>query len=87
MTKAIVIRAAGDAALTRQIMRGLESTEIRTLRAENAALRRQRAAYWDSKLHALRREYKGRIKSHGRLYNWFWGRVGMALEMRREARG
>ena len=86
MTKAIVIRAAGDAALTRQIVRGLETPEMRRLQAETRALRRRDALYWANKRAEAERAYGRAARPRGRAYRAFWGLVGMALEMRREAR-
>lgn len=84
MTKAIVIRAAGDAALTQQIVRGLESNEMRRLRAENRHYKRDREMLWESRLHAVKREYKGKIKCHGKVWRGFWGIVGMLILLRQE---
>ena len=86
MIQAIVYKTAGDPAVAGQIVRGLTAPENRRLRAENARLREQRALYWDDRIHALRREYKGKVKARGRLYKWFWGRIGMLILLREERR-
>lgn len=86
MTKALVIRAAGDAAITRRIVYGLESTEMRRLRTENNALRRRDVLYWAHKRAETARKYAKAIRPHGAAYKAFWGAVGLVLELCREAR-
>lgn len=86
MTKmqAIVIRTAGNQAIAGQIMRGLESKELAMLKAELKVLRKRDNAAWARKLMLARRKYDREIKSHGRLYNAFWGAVGMLVLLRKE---
>lgn len=87
MTKAIVIRAAGDAALTRQIVRGLETPEIRRLQAETRALRKRDAIYWAHKRAEAERAYGRAARPHSRLYKALWSLIGLAVLLRNERRG
>ena len=84
MTKAIVIRTVGDQAISSQIVKGLESRELATLKAELKVLRKRDNAAWARKLMQTRRKYDREIKSHGKLYNAFWGVVGMLVLLRKE---
>ena len=79
MTRALVIRAAGDAALTGQIIRGMESSQIRRMQAETRAMRKRDVLYWAHKRAEAERAYGRATRHHGRLYKAFWGFVGMLV--------
>lgn len=82
--QAVVIRAAGDRHISQQIVRGLESNEMRRLRAENRYYKRDREMLWESRLHAVKRKYNGMFRSHGKVWHGFWGIVGMLILLRQE---
>ena len=84
--QALVIRTSGDAAISSQIVRGLESRELTMLRAELKVLRKRDNAAWGRKLEAARRKYDRVIRPHSKLYNALWGAIGMLVELRREAK-
>lgn len=85
-SKALVIRTAGDTAIARQIVYGLESGEVRRLRTENNVLRRRDVLYWAHKRAETARKYAKAIRPHSAVYKAFWGAVGLMLELCREAR-
>lgn len=86
MLQAVVIKTAGDPAVTRQILRGLEATEARRLRAENRQLRRRDAIFWAERLADADRKYARAIRPHSRLYKTVWSLIGMAVMLRQERR-
>ena len=85
--QALVIRAAGRPDIAGQIVRGLEASEIKRLKAEARALRKRDAVYWANKSMAAERAYGRVARPHSKIYKAFWGMVGMLVEMRLEARG
>ena len=89
MTKAIVIRTAGDPEISRQIVNGLESAEMKRLRVELQILKRRDEIYWQNKFAEMRRkyakDYARAVKRHSFLYNAFCSFMGMIVAIQEEA--
>lgn len=89
MTKAIVIRTAGDPEISRQIVNGLESAEMKRLRVELQILKRRDAIYWQNKFADMRRkyakDYARATKKHCGLYDAFCSFMGMIIAIQEEA--
>lgn len=86
MIKAVVIKTAGDPGITRQIVRGMESPELRRIRAELKQVRSRDALYWADRLAEARRNYERATRPRSRLYKRFWGMVGLAIALAGERR-
>lgn len=70
MTKAIVIRA-GDPALAGAIAGGIESAEMKRLRAELGVRKNRDQEYWADKIAEARKKYQPRpVRWHEILLAW-----------------
>lgn len=86
MLQAVVIRTAGDPAVTRQILRGLEAPEARRLRAQIRQMQRRDAIYWTERMAEADRKYARASRPHSRLYKAVWSLIGMAVMLHQERR-
>ena len=76
MTKrATVILTHGDPALAGAIICGLQTPELRRLRAELGVRQNRDALYWQDRIAEARREY--RVKPMPAWKQRFWGALGL----------
>lgn len=87
MTKpvAIAIRIAGDPAISRQIVRGLEAPELARLRAELGVRQHRDAQYYQDRIARARREYA--VKPMGRRRARIWGLIALVTLLLLEPAG